>query len=368
MKTIKTILILMTLLLSATALFSQNRSTIQLAILLDTSNSMDGLINQAKSNLWKIINKFAAAKREGQAARLEVALYEYGNDWLSAKSGYIRKVLTFTEDLDGLSEELFRLETNGGEEYCGMVIQQAMAELPWSNHQRDMKVIYIAGNEGFNQGPMNFRDVCQWADKKSIKINTIYCGDYNGGISGLWKEGALIGGGKYMNINQDMEIRHYDTPYDDRILELNLKLNNTYIPYGHEGKKFKERQEAQDANAMSIDKSVLSERAAAKSTGKYSNSQWDILDGITTGAIDLENLDKEALPAEMAEMTTSEQKAYIQEMSAQRKKIQEEIADLSSKRDQYIAKLEKENSNESSLDKAIIDSVVDLGTKMGFDF
>src|SRR6185295_3102994 len=35
---------------------------IMLALLLDTSNSMDGLIEQAKSQLWKIVNELAAAK------------------------------------------------------------------------------------------------------------------------------------------------------------------------------------------------------------------------------------------------------------------------------------------------------------------
>ena len=49
---------------------------IQIAILLDTSNSMDGLIDQAKAHLWKIVNGFATAKRDGQTPDLEVALLE----------------------------------------------------------------------------------------------------------------------------------------------------------------------------------------------------------------------------------------------------------------------------------------------------
>src|SRR5438045_3476712 len=32
---------------------------IQMAVLLDTSNSMDGLIGQARTQLWKIVNEFA---------------------------------------------------------------------------------------------------------------------------------------------------------------------------------------------------------------------------------------------------------------------------------------------------------------------
>src|SRR6478735_3515483 len=67
--------------------------TIMLALLLDTSNSMDGLIDQAKSQLWKIVNAVAAAKSEnGQQPNIKIALYEYGNDGLSADEGYIRQV------------------------------------------------------------------------------------------------------------------------------------------------------------------------------------------------------------------------------------------------------------------------------------
>jgi len=39
---------------------------IQLAILLDTSGSMDGLLDQAKSRLWKIVNELATARKNGR--------------------------------------------------------------------------------------------------------------------------------------------------------------------------------------------------------------------------------------------------------------------------------------------------------------
>ena len=98
------------------------RPAVDIAILLDTSNSMDGLIDQAKSQLWTIINEFAAAKRHGLTPTLRVALFEYGNTNLPASEGYIRQVIPLTDDLDALSEALFALTTNGGDEYCGQVI------------------------------------------------------------------------------------------------------------------------------------------------------------------------------------------------------------------------------------------------------
>src|SRR5271157_1093574 len=97
--------------------FSEEK--IQLAILLDTSNSMDGLIGQAKSQLWKVVNELARAKRAGVHPQLEVGLFEYGNDGLSESDGYIRMVSNLTTDLDAISADLFALTTNGGSEYCG---------------------------------------------------------------------------------------------------------------------------------------------------------------------------------------------------------------------------------------------------------
>lgn len=68
----------------------QNRDTkIQVAILLDTSSSMDGLIDQAKSRLWNIVNTLTTLKYNGQTPKIEIALYEYGNDNLKRADGYL---------------------------------------------------------------------------------------------------------------------------------------------------------------------------------------------------------------------------------------------------------------------------------------
>ena len=88
-----------------------SKHSIRVALLLDTSNSMDGLIDQAKAQLWEIVNELSYAKCRHEQPNLQIALYEYGNDNLSAKTGYIRKILGFTNDLDEVSKELFSLTT-----------------------------------------------------------------------------------------------------------------------------------------------------------------------------------------------------------------------------------------------------------------
>src|SRR5262245_23482743 len=72
---------------------------VQIAILLDNSGSMGGLINQARTEVWKVVNEFANAKQRGVRPRLEIALYEYGDG--------VQRLQPFTTELDRVSEKLF---------------------------------------------------------------------------------------------------------------------------------------------------------------------------------------------------------------------------------------------------------------------
>ena len=109
-------------------------AAVDLVLLLDASNSMDGLIEQAKQQLWSVVIDFAGARREGRQPTLRVALFMYGNDGLPASEGYIRQLVPLTDDLDAVSQALFSLRTNGGSEYCGQVIDVAATTLDWSRH------------------------------------------------------------------------------------------------------------------------------------------------------------------------------------------------------------------------------------------
>src|SRR3989337_2424063 len=75
----------------------EQKPPVQIALLLDTSGSMSGLIDQAKAQLWKVVNELATAKRGGVRPDLRIALYEYGNDALSAQGHWIRQVSALTD-------------------------------------------------------------------------------------------------------------------------------------------------------------------------------------------------------------------------------------------------------------------------------
>lgn len=334
------------------------RQSIMLALLLDTSNSMDGLIEQAKSQLWKVVNELAAAKcGDGTQPDIKIALYEYGNDGLNPAEGYVRQVNGLTDDLDLISEKLFALTTNGGEEYCGKVIQTSLHQLTWSESQADLKLIFIAGNEPFTQGPTPFRQACALAKEKGVVINTIFCGSFDEGLRTNWQNGATVTGGTYMSIGQNQKTVYIPTPYDEQIDALNDRLNTTYVYYGASGEKKKEAQITQDKNAESYSRSNKVERAVSKSSHAYKNSTWDAVDAAKDDAKFLDEARAEELPAEMKGMTVDQRKVYIKGKSEERKQIQGEIQALNKKRQEYIATHTPTESSEAMLDAAMIQAI-----------
>ena len=228
-----------------------DKRKIQVAILFDTSNSMDGLIDQAKARIWTIVNDLSSLRHNGEIPLIEIALYDYGNSGISAELNYVRKQIELTSDLDVISEKLFGLRTNGGLEYSGAVISSSISELAWTAHPQDLRMIFIAGNEPFDQGPVNYKEIMKTAVNKDITVNTIYCGNYDQGVREFWYDGAQLGKGDYFNIDSDKAIVHINSPYDDRINAYNDSLNKTYYGYGRMGISGKSNQVMQDANAES---------------------------------------------------------------------------------------------------------------------
>ncbi|HYH99426.1 vWA domain-containing protein [Hyalangium sp.] len=330
---------------------------VQIALLLDTSSSMDGLIDQARRQLWTVVNTFAKARRGSQLAQLEIALYEYGKSSLSAEGGYIRQILPFSTDLDKVSEELFSLKTNGGDEYCGMVIQKATRNLEWSKAQGDLKLIYIAGNEPFTQGSVSYQSAIADATERGITVNTVHCGSAQEGSSTGWAAAAKLAKGQSLNIDQNRAVAHIAAPQDDEIAKLGRELNKTYLGYGRKGAEAKQRQEAQDTNAAASAGSATT-RAVSKASRLYDNSGWDLVDGAKKGAVKLDEMKDEDLPAELKGKSAGERQAFVDAKAKERADIQSRIQKLQGEREKFVAEKRKSeaSSGAGSLDKAIIES------------
>lgn len=336
----------------------KNVKKINLAILLDTSNSMDGLINQARQELWRIVNEMASLSKDVPDTKLDlrISLFEYGNDGLKPTDHYIRMVDSLSQDLDKVSEHLFGLVTNGGAEYCGAVIEQALLKIDWSKDNDAVNVILIAGNEPFNQGIVDYKNVCKKAAEKGIKVNTIYCGNPDNDEAKSWRDGSTLGNGSFMFIDQNLAAEQKPTPYDKNILDLNNQLNDTYLYFSKSGKEAKMRQEQEDNNALMSAPSAAVQRAGAKATEFYNNSKWDLVDASKEEGFDLKKLDKKDLPEEFKNLTETEIKSKIAQYDIDREKIKIEIKKYEKLRNDYLAKSD-DTPTQNTFGSALIQSI-----------
>jgi hypothetical protein len=346
-----------------------DKRKIQVAILFDTSNSMDGLIDQAKARIWTIVNDLSSLRHNGEIPLIEIALYDYGNSGISAELNYVRKQIELTSDLDVISEKLFGLRTNGGLEYCGAVISSSISELAWTAHPQDLRMIFIAGNEPFNQGPVNYKEIMKTAVNKDITVNTIYCGNYDQGVREFWYDGAQLGKGDYFNIDSDKAIVHINSPYDDKINAYNDSLNKTYYGYGRMGISGKSNQVMQDANAESSAGAVKTERAIAKSKENYSNASWDLIDAVKKENKDIRTIKDEELPEEFRGKTAEEKEKMIDAKKIERDAFQKKINELASERQKFIDEEQKklaENGEVNDFGTSVQKSILKRAEAIGY--
>lgn len=342
---------------------------IQVAILLDTSSSMSGLIDQAKAQLWSFVNELVTAKRDGAPPEFRVALYHYGNNRLSQESNWIERLLPLTDDLDAVSEKLFALTINGGQEYCGAVIEHAVTHLEWSDRGDDLKIILIAGNEPFNQGGVDFRDACRQAASKGIIVNTVFCGPHETGVDTSWREGALLADGSYMSIDHNQTVAHISAPQDDELARLSQEINTTYVAYGPLGSANSANQAAQDSNAASIHADVIAKRAAVKASHLYMNSKWDLVDAVKEDQNALAEIKQEDLPEELRGMTVEEQLRFIKQKQDERAGMQKQILELHQARNAFIAEeMKKLGGEDKTLGAAMQKTVRDQAAAKQFTF
>jgi hypothetical protein len=299
-----------------------------------------------------------------RGVRVELALFEYGNDTLSAEQGYIRQVLPLTTDLDQVSEKLHALFTNGGSEYAGQAIETAVAQLQWSSDRDALRFVFVAGNEGFNQGPVSAEQAMKAATGKDISVQLIYCGQREE----TWAAAAALAQSDLMTIDQNHVVAHIPSPQDAEILRLGTELNGTYMAYGAQGAASMDRQQAADASSAKIGAKVALERAQLKSKRAYKNTHWDVVDANEGDGKFLEKTGDEQLPAELRGKTLEEKKAIVAKKATERAELQAKIAKLEAERTKFIEaeRAKQQGAEASTLDTELMKSTRKTATKKGY--
>jgi hypothetical protein len=330
------------------------RRPVDLVICLDTSGSMTALIDSARAKLWDIVNEVA---QEKPTPRLRVGLFTYGSPNLSTQAqGWVVRQLDLTDDLDTVYAKMMEMSTNGGDEYVGWVLNDALHTMSWSRDPDAVKLIFVAGNESADQaaGYFNFRSAAETARGRGIIINAIYAGSRQTGIAEHWDEVAMHGGGVFSAIDMQSGTVQITTPQDKILIRLNAELNATYVPFGKSGRVGAAKQIEQDRNAEKFGGQSAASRVTAKSSGIYSNSHWDIVDAAEREGFDVGAVATEELPATMKTMSKTERKSYVKQKRRTRRAVQQRIQEVSEQRNEHLKDVRKKRKDgKTSLDDAV---------------
>ena len=173
---------------------------IQVVLLLDASGSMQTLFTAASESMEKVLTALSNAKLNGKKTKVNVGIVVYGQ---GAQNGAPMKLSPFTTQVKKIRSRLEKVACDGALENCGEAIAFAVHNFEWNRRDRDdmLKVIFIAGNEPFDQGPINYQNAIAEATAQHIIVNTIHCGPPDT----EWEEAAALGHGVglTLDIQQD---------------------------------------------------------------------------------------------------------------------------------------------------------------------
>lgn len=304
---------------------------VQIALLLDTSSSMDGLIEQARTQLWEIVAELQTDSKD-QDRTVTVALYQYGNNRLPESDGFIEKLADLTPELDAVSIKLHSLSTSGGKEYAPEAIEHAVRELAWSDDDKVEKVIVIAGNEGFSQGSVSAESAMTAAANKGIKVVPIFCANGGSTSTGLasWQRAAQLASTNLETIDPDKVVAKIETKYDADLVAKYKELQATQLTYGDEAYRQQAARCKVEANNYSVEGSLAVQADRAVTQSRQATRADLVRD--YGQSISLERLDQKQLPNELQGLSKDEQIKEIEKRQVRRAQLESEIHTLSEKR------------------------------------
>lgn len=315
------------------------KPVVDVVFVLDSTDSMGGLIEGAKEKIWSIANSVIGQKPT-PAVRIGLVSYR------DRKDEYVTKRFDLTDDIDEVFKNLRSFQAAGGgdtPESVNQALAEAVGEMSWSSAKDATRIVFLVGDcppHMDYQDDVKYPVTCQKAARGGIIINTVQCGNH-GATTPIWQEIAKLAEGSYIALAQTGGMVAMTTPHDAEIAKLSAAIGETSVAYGSA-----ERQtavHAKNAVAARAAPAVAAERAVYNSAtgGKAIQGRGDLVADLANGAVDLKSVKAEDLPPEMKGMSEAERKSYLERQQAKRAALNQQLAELARKRADFI---ERENA------------------------
>lgn len=349
----------------------KQRPKVEAVFVLDTTSSMSGLIDAAKNNIWSIASSMASAQPAPDMRMGLVAFRDRGD-------AYVTKVMDLSQDLDAMYVSLadFRAEGGGdGPESVNAALYAAVNNISWSQDDTSYKVIFLVGDAPPHMdyaGEMQYPEIIKLAQAKGIVVNCIQAGNESG-TRKTWQHIASLNQGEYFQVEQSGSAVAVTTPFDEKLAKLSHELDATRLFYGSRDEREKLDRKVESARKVlaSAPVAVQAKRAEFNNTNAGEGNLFadaELVAGVASGKVELDDLKEAELPAPMVDMSRQEQKAFIEKTAEKRKQLQEEIAALGAQRQQYIAGKLEDRAVEESLDGKIYSALRSQAKEKGLNY
>lgn len=332
--------------------------TIDMVFVLDTTGSMGGMLEGAKTKIWGIVNE--VLQRQGNAGvTIRVGLVAYRD----RGDAYLTKVTPLSDKLDAVYTELMGLRAEGGGD-TPEDVRSAMADAlragGWSTPgPRTSQIMFLVGDAPPHDDYQNLPSAtasAREAARRGIIVNTIQCGR-QADTATVWRAVAQYGSGDYFAIAQDGGVDVIVTPYDQQLSQLGEQIGATYLAYGAADKRAAttSAQAGYEAKfAAAAPAPALAERAVNKALNERAYDENDLVQKAEAGAVSLGSIREAELPDALRRLPGTERQAALDKAVAERKALRAKIVALSRQRDQYLA----EQKRKAGGDKTGFDAAV----------
>lgn len=345
---------------------------VDVVFVLDTTGSMSGLIETAKEKIWSIATTMASAQPTPEI-RIGLVAYRDRGDH------YVTKVVDLSDDLDSVYATLMDFQADGGgdtPESVNKALHDAVHNISWSQGSQAYQVVFLVGDAPPHmdyQDEMKYPEIVAAAREKGIVINTIQCGEVPTTV-GPWTQIASLSHGTFFQVEQAGSAVALATPFDAEIATLSSRLDDTRLYFGSEEEKERMASKVAATDKLHASSSIESRARRASfniSAGGKANllGENELVDGVASGTIKLDELDQAELPAALKPMAPAEQQAYIAGLAGERADLQRQIRALAEHRDEYLKKeVEEAGGFKDSLDQKIYEAVAEQAGKAGLEY
>ncbi|MGH8496238.1 MAG: vWA domain-containing protein [Gammaproteobacteria bacterium] len=346
--------------------------TVDVVFVLDTTGSMGGLIQASKDKIWSIATTMASAQ---PTPRIRIGLVGFRD----RGDLYVTRTVDLSEDLDSVYASLMDFQAGGGgdtPESVNEALRAAIYDISWSQDPQAYKVVFLVGDAPPHmdyQDDVPFPQTLADAQQAGIVVNTIQCGQM-GITTGPWQRIAQLGNGRFFQVEQAGSAVAIATPFDRELAELSVALDETRLYYGSDEERAMMRMKVAAADKMHESASVESRaRRAAFNASAAGEANLlgtkELVDDVSSGRVDLDAIDTEALPPSLQPMAPEERKELIADSARKREELQRQIRELSQERDAYVAEnLHEAGGGKDSLDRQIYETVKEQAEAFGLTY